>query len=302
MHTPLDRLAREQESLAWPIAPLPRIGGLATKTPLLMGVVNVTPDSFYDGGRYAAADAAIAHGLKLRDQGAHILDVGGESTRPGAGPVAESVELERVLPVIEALSAAGAVVSVDTRHPGVMTQATAAGAKLINDIAALTHPGAMEAAAQSGAAVILMHSNADPRTMQDAPNFDDVVLNVYDYLEARIDACEAAGISRENLIADPGIGFAKTPDHNADLLSALAMFHGLGVPLLLGISRKSFIGHFSDGEAAEDRLPGSLAAALWGTAQGAAILRVHDIAETRQALNIWQTCSGAAPERVPASS
>ena len=294
-------MTQATEPVTWPVAPLPRVDGLGTKSPLLMGVVNVTPDSFYDGGRYAGADAAIAHGLQLRDQGADILDVGGESTRPGAEPVPETVEVDRVLPVVEALSAAGAVVSVDTRHATVMAQATAAGAKLINDVAALTHPGALEAAAQSGAAVILMHSNADPRTMQTAPEYNDVVLDVYDYLEARIDACEAAGISRDKLVADPGIGFAKTADHNADLLSALAIFHGLGVPLLLGASRKSFIGHFSVGEAAEDRLPGSLAAALWGAAQGVGILRVHDVAETRQALTIWQASSGTAPASAPKS-
>ena len=280
------------DPVAWPVAPLAPDLGPGTPGPLVMGVVNVTPDSFYDGGRHASAEAAIVHGLALRGQGADILDVGGESTRPGAAPVGEAEELDRVLPVVEALCAVGAVVSIDTRNPGVMAKAAAAGAKIINDVAALTRPGALEAAAKSGLSVVLMHSDADPRTMQDAPRYDDVVAAVYEYLEARVGACETAGIPRRKLIADPGIGFAKNPGHNAELLSALGRFHGLGVPLLLGVSRKSFIGHFSNGEAPEDRLPGSLAAALWVVTRGVRILRVHDVAETRQALAIWRVASG----------
>jgi dihydropteroate synthase len=273
-------------------APMPHIPGLGSGRPLIMGVINITPDSFYDGGRHTGTDAAIAHGTALLEQGADILDVGGESTRPGADPVLESEELHRVIPVVRALANQGAVVSIDTRNAGVMTGAANAGAKLINDVAALTRPGAMKAAADSGLPVVLMHSDADPRTMQEAPAYGDVVAEVLAYLERRIAACEASGMPRDRLIADPGIGFAKTPDHNAQLLAGLEAFQDLGVSILLGVSRKSFIGHFSKGEAPDDRLPGSLAAALWGVTQGVSILRVHDVAETAQALAIWRTASG----------
>jgi dihydropteroate synthase len=268
------------------------IAGLRLDHPLIMGVVNATPDSFYDGGRHSGADAAIAHGMVLLEQGADILDVGGESTRPGAAPLTEDVELDRVIPVVRALANQGAVVSIDTRNAGVMTGAADAGAKMINDVAALTRPGALNAAADSGLPIVLMHSDADPRSMQDAPSYDDVVAEVFAYLQARIAACEAAGIFRDRLIADPGIGFAKTPDHNAQLLAGLKSFQDLSVPILLGASRKSFIGHFSNGETPDSRLPGSLAAALWGATQGASILRVHDVAETAQALAIWRASSG----------
>ena len=272
--------------------PLPQVLGFPTEPPLLMGIVNVTPDSFYDGGRHRKAADAVAHGLNLMAEGADILDVGGESTRPGAEPVSLAEELHRVLPVIEGLAANGAVVSIDTRHAAVMTQAVAAGAQLINDIAALSEPGSLEAAAALDVPAVLMHCDGDPKTMQNNPTYDDVVLDVYDYLEARIKACGEAGIPRERLVCDPGIGFAKTPEHNAELLAALPMFHGLGVPLLLGVSRKSCIGHFSNAKNPGDRLPGSLAAALWAYAQGTQILRVHDVAATRQALAVWQASSG----------
>ena len=274
-------------------ARLPQSLGLGSGRPLVMGVINATPDSFYDGGRHTGAGAVIAHGMALMDQGADILDVGGESTRPGADPVPNDEELARVLPVVTALAAQSAVVSIDTRNAEVMTRAAAAGAKLINDVAALTRPGAMAAAAACQLPVVLMHSDADPRTMQDAPHYDNVVAEVTGYLQARIDGCLAAGIARENIIADPGIGFAKTPAHNAQLLVALEKFESLNVPILLGVSRKSFIGHFSSGESADDRLPGSLAAALWGATQGVSILRVHDVAETAQALAIWGVASGS---------
>jgi dihydropteroate synthase len=274
-------------------APMLQIAGLEAGRPLIMGVINATPDSFYDGGRHTGADAAIAHGTALLEQGADILDVGGESTRPGADPVPEDVELDRVIPVVRALADQGAVVSIDTRNAGVMTAAADSGAKMINDVAALTRPGAMKAAADSGLPVVLMHADADPQTMQNAPTYDDVVAEVLAYLQTRIAACEAAGMPRDRVIADPGIGFAKTPDHNAQLLAGLETFEALGVPILLGVSRKSFIGHFSKGEAADDRLPGSLAAALWGVTQGASILRVHDVAETAQALAIWRAVSGS---------
>ncbi|MBT4711836.1 MAG: dihydropteroate synthase [Alphaproteobacteria bacterium] len=275
-------------------AALPQIAGLGSARPLIMGVINATPDSFYDGGRHTDTDGAIAHGMALLAQGADILDVGGESTRPGADPVPEHVELDRVIPVVRALATRGAVVSIDTRNGGVMTAAADAGAKMINDVAALTRPGAMAAAADSGLPVVLLHSDADPRNMQDAPTYDDVVAEVIAYLQGRIGACEAAGIPHDRLIADPGIGFAKTPDHNVKLLTALDKFQDLNVPILLGVSRKSFIGHFSNGEAADHRLPGSLAAALWGATHGAKILRVHDVSETAQAMAIWRAASGEA--------
>ena len=275
-------------------AEMPQIAGLGTGRPLIMGVINATPDSFYDGGRHTDTDAAIAHGMALLAQGADILDVGGESTRPGANPVPENVELDRVIPVVHALADQGAVVSIDTRNAGVMTEAANAGAKMINDVAALARPGAMAAAAAAQLPVVLMHSDADPQNMQDAPTYEDVVAEVIGYLAVRIAACEAAGIPHDKIIADPGIGFAKTSDHNVKLLTALERFQDLDVPILLGVSRKSFIGHFSNGEAADHRLPGSLAAALWGATHGAQILRVHDVAETAQAMAIWRAASGEA--------
>jgi len=275
-------------------AEMPQIAGLGTGRPLIMGVINATPDSFYDGGRHTDSDAAIAHGMALLAQGADILDVGGESTRPGANPVPENVELDRVIPVVHALADQGAVVSIDTRNAGVMTEAANAGAKMINDVAALARPGAMAAAAAAQLPVVLMHSDADPRNMQDAPTYEDVVAEVIGYLAVRIAACEAAGILHDKIIADPGIGFAKTPDHNVKILTALERFQDLDVPILLGVSRKSFIGHFSNGEAADHRLPGSLAAALWGATHGAQILRVHNVAETAQAMAIWRAASGEA--------
>ena len=275
----LDRLCR----------PRPDIAGLGLDRPRLMGVVNVTPDSFSDGGRYLQADAAIAHALGLAAEGADILDIGGESTRPGSGAVDADAELARVLPVIEGLRGRTPVpLCIDTRNAEVMRRAAAAGASLINDVSALTHdPASLAAAAQTGLPVVLMHAQGDPRTMQDHPTYADVVLDVYDALEARIEACERAGIPRARLIVDPGIGFGKTLAHNLALLGALGIFHGLGCAILLGASRKSFIGHLTGADAAS-RLPGSLAAALAGVAQGVQILRVHDVAATRQAMAVWQ--------------
>jgi dihydropteroate synthase len=255
-----------------------------------MGVINVTPDSFSDGGRRLDPGAAVAHGLQLEAEGADILDIGGESTRPGAEPVSLDEELRRVVPVIEALVRQVRVpVSIDTRNAEVMRRAADAGARLINDVAALGHdPDALHVAADTGLPVVLMHAKGDPRTMQLDPRYDDVVLDVYDWLEARIAACEAAGIGRERLIVDPGIGFGKTLDHNVALLASLSIFHGLGCPILLGASRKSFIGRLSGGVPAPERVPGSIAAALAGVAQGVQIVRVHDVAATRQALAVWE--------------
>jgi dihydropteroate synthase len=266
------------------------IAGLGLERPRIMGVVNVTPDSFSDGGRWLDPGAAVAHALELEAEGADILDIGGESTRPGAEPVGVEEELARVLPVIEALAAeAKAPVSIDTRNAEVMRRAAEAGARIVNDVSALTHtPDSSRVAAQMGLPVVLMHARGDPRTMQNDPRYDDVVLDVYDWLEARIEACEAAGIPRSRLIVDPGIGFGKTLAHNLALLASLSIFHGLGCPILLGASRKSFIGRLAGGAAPDQRIPGSLAAALVGAAQGVQILRVHDVAATRQALAVWE--------------
>ena len=265
--------------------------------PAIMGIINVTPDSFSDGGDFLDARRAVDHGLALLDEGADILDVGGESTRPGADPVTPDEELARVLPVIEALAAAGATVSIDTRHARVMRAALAAGAAIINDVTALTgDPGSLSVAADSAAPVILMHMKGEPRTMQAAPDYVDAPLEVYDHLERRIDACVAAGIARERITVDPGIGFGKTVAHNTRLLRHTALLHGLGCPLLIGVSRKSFIGRLSRGEPAKDRLGGSLAGALAALARGAQMLRVHDVAQTRQAVAVWLAICADRPE------
>ena len=265
------------------------IAGVALDRPRLMGVVNVTPDSFSDGGRHGTADAAIEHALRLEAEGADILDIGGESTRPGSDAVDLEEECRRVLPVIAALAKRSrARLSVDTRKAEVMRRAALEGAHMINDVSALTHDArSLEVAAGLGLPVILMHARGDPRTMQDKPAYDDVVLDVYDALEARIAACERAGFPRAMLIVDPGIGFGKTLIHNLALLGSLSIFHGLGCGVMLGASRKSFIG-FLTGAGESDRLPGSLAAALLGAAQGVQLLRVHDVAATRQALAVWE--------------
>ena len=280
------------QQLQRPRAP---IAGLTLDRPRIMGVVNVTPDSFSDGGQYLAPEAAIAHGLQLEAEGADILDVGGESTRPGAEPVSLEEECRRVLPVVEALAKqARAPVSIDTRNAEVMRRAADAGARIVNDVSALAHdPASLAFAARSGLPVVLMHAQGDPRTMQANPTYADVVLDVYDALQARVQACKAAGIGAERLIVDPGIGFGKTLAHNLSLLGSLTVFQGLGCPVLLGVSRKSFIARLT-GAGAGERLPGSLAGALLGAAQGVQILRVHDVAATRQALTVWQ---GAVPAR-----
>ncbi len=257
--------------------------------PCVMGIINVTPDSFSDGGDFYDASLAIEHGRALIEQGADILDVGGESTRPGADPVSPEEEMRRVLPVIETLAAEGAVVSIDTRHAAVMRAALAAGASIINDVTALTgDPDSLSVAVESQAPVILMHMQGEPRTMQAAPDYVDAPLDVYDHLALRIEACVAAGIARDRITVDPGIGFGKTVDHNAEILRHTALFHGLGCPLLIGVSRKSFIGVLSRGEPAKERLGGSLAAGLVALSQGAQMLRMHDIAQTRQAVRVWR--------------
>jgi len=257
--------------------------------PQVMGVLNVTPDSFSDGGRYADAGAAAAAGADMTAEGAAIVDVGGESTRPGASPVWEGDEAERVVPVIAQLARGGAAVSVDTRKSEVMTAALGAGARLVNDVSALTFdPRSAEVVAASGAPVVLMHHQGDPATMQDAPRYDDVLVEIYLWLEERIEAAEAAGIARSNILVDPGFGFGKTVAHNLELMNGLAMLHSLGCPIMLGASRKRTIGALSGEAPADKRLGGSIALALKAAEQGVQIVRVHDVFETVQALKIWR--------------
>jgi len=267
-------------------APCTRFAGLSLQRPLLMGVLNVTPDSFSDGGLFTKPEAAVAHARGMVEDGASLIDVGGESTRPGAAPVSEARELDRVIDVIKALHGRGIVVSIDTRRPKVMVEALQAGARIVNDVTALSSPPALEAVARAGAGVVLMHMQGDPATMQDNPHYVWAPGDVYDYLELRVAACVAAGIPIDRIAADPGIGFGKTDTHNAQIMDHLAMFHGLGCALVVGVSRKSFIGRMSRGEPATLRLPGSLTAGLQAVAAGAQILRVHDVPETRQALAV----------------
>ncbi len=272
----------------------PPFAGLDIANPRLMGIVNVTPDSFSDGGDQPDAAAAIAHGERLLAEGADIVDVGGESTRPGARPVSEVEERRRVLPVVEGLAAKGATVSIDTRRAGVMRAALAVGARVVNDVTALTGDAdSLAAVAESGAPVVLMHMAGEPGTMQDDPTYDDAVLDIYDALEARIAACVAAGIARARIAIDPGIGFGKSVRHNAELIARLTLFHGLGCALVLGASRKSFIARLSRDEPPKARLAGSLAAALAGLERGAQFLRVHDVGESRQALSVWRALRDA---------
>ncbi|MEM9043983.1 MAG: dihydropteroate synthase [Pseudomonadota bacterium] len=265
-----------------------RFSGLSMSRPNVMAVINVTPDSFSDGGVNREVSTAISHGMSQLEAGADLLDIGGESTRPGAEPVSAEEELDRVLPVIEGLIAAGcsAPISIDTRKSTVASAALAAGAVLFNDVSALTYDPA--SISISAPAYCLMHAQGDPRTMQKNPVYEDVLLDIYDFLEARVVAAEAAGIHRSCLSIDPGIGFGKTLDHNLALIKGLGLFHDLGCPLLLGASRKRFIGTLSEVSEASKRGPGSIAVALWGAAQGAHILRVHDVAETVQALRVWR--------------
>jgi dihydropteroate synthase len=265
------------------------IAGVALDRPRIMGIVNVTPDSFSDGGLFATPDAAVAHALLLEAEGADILDIGGESTRPRSHAVDLEEECNRVLPVIATLAKRSRIpISVDTRKAEVMRRAALEGASVVNDVSALTHdPASLATVASLGLPVVLMHAQGDPRTMQDNPIYDDVVLDVCDMLEGRIAACLEAGIPRSRLIVDPGIGFGKTVTHNLALLGALSLYHGMGCAVMVGASRKSFIGRLSGAEA-PDRIPGSVAAALVAVSQGAQLLRVHDVAATRQALAVWE--------------
>jgi dihydropteroate synthase len=256
--------------------------------PRVVGIVNVTPDSFSDGGQHQALDAAVAHGLKLAEEGADVLDVGGESTRPGAAEVSVEEELRRVLPVIERLARETSLpVSVDTSKPEVMRAAVGAGAGMLNDVCALRREGALDAAASLRVPVVLMHMQGEPRTMQDAPDYDDVVADVHRFLAERIFACEMAGIEKKRIVVDPGFGFGKTRAHNLALLAQLQRFTGLGVPVLAGLSRKRTIGEITGRGEPRERVHGSVAAALLAAQRGAKLLRVHDVAATVDALKVW---------------
>ena len=257
--------------------------------PQVMGIVNATPDSFSDGGSHADAGAAAEAGAVMASQGAAIIDVGGESTRPGASTVWEGDEIERVVPVVRQLASGGNAVSIDTRKSGVISAALGAGAAMVNDVSALTwDPESAGVAAKAGVPVILMHHQGDPATMQNEPRYDDVLVDVYLWIEDRIEAAVEAGIAREKILVDPGIGFGKTVAHNLELMNGLALFHGLGCPIVVGASRKRMIGALSGEAPADQRLPGSLALALKAVEQGVQIVRVHDVPETIQALKVWR--------------
>ncbi len=262
--------------------------GLTLDRPRVMGIINVTPDSFSDGGDAFACSDAIARGREMVAAGADILDIGGESTRPGSKGISTEEEIRRVVPVIEGLVSAGVVISIDTRHAVVMTAAVVAGAHIVNDVTALTaDPMSLETVARLGCPVVLMHMQGEPGNMQNNPQYDDPVKDVSRYLGERIKACETAGIGRSQIAIDPGIGFGKTVEHNLQILHHIGDLHDHGCPLVLGISRKSFIGALADVKQPKDRLPGSLAGALYGCMKKVQIFRVHDVAETRQALIIY---------------
>lgn len=261
-----------------------------------MGILNVTPDSFSDGGRFEDVARALDHGRAMLADGADIVDVGGESTRPGAAAVDEATEIARVLPVVEALAREGALVSVDTMKPAVMRAALAAGAAMVNDVRALQTPGALEAVVASGAAVCLMHMRGTPASMQQAPEYDDVVAEVRDFLAARAQACEDAGIARERIVVDPGFGFGKTRAHNLELLDRLGELATLGYPVLAGWSRKSTLGAIT-GRGEEERLAASVAAAVLAVERGASIVRVHDVRETVDAVAVAQAVATSRRER-----
>jgi len=257
--------------------------------PQVMGIVNVTPDSFSDGGRFADASAAASAGADMATAGAAIIDVGGESTRPGAKLVWEGEEIERAVPVIRQLAAGGAAVSIDTRKADVMTAALEAGARLVNDVSALTYDDrSTEIIAAAGVPVVLMHHRGNPATMQQDPRYDDVLVEVYLWFEERIAAAQAAGIARDKILIDPGFGFGKNVSHNLELMNGLGIFHSLGCPVVVGASRKRTIGALSNEAPSDQRLGGSLAFALKAVEQGVQIVRVHDVPETVQALRVWR--------------
>jgi len=285
-----DDMAAQWQALTGPRVPL-QLGERTIRLdqPQVMGIVNATPDSFSDGGQFEDSAAASAAGADMAAQGAAIVDVGGESTRPGAKPVWEGDEIERIVPVIRSLARGGAAVSCDTRKADVMTAAVEAGARMINDVSALTYDDrSAEVIAEAGVPVVLMHHQGKPETMQDDPRYDDVLIELYLWLEERIAAAEAAGISRHKILIDPGFGFGKNVGHNLELMNGLALFHSLGVPLVIGASRKRTIGALSGEAPADRRLGGSIAFAMKAADQGAQLIRVHDAFETVQALRVWR--------------
>jgi dihydropteroate synthase len=289
----VDAEARAEQAFDRITRPRPAFAGLAMSAPQIMGILNTTPDSFSDGGDNAAAEAALANAEKMIEDGASILDVGGESTRPGADPIGFDEECRRILPVITPLAGAGHIVSADTRHTNVMEEALKAGASIINDVGGLRDDGAVELVASQAAPAIIMHMQGTPETMQKDPEYSYAPTDIYDWLKARIDAARKAGVSLSDLAVDPGFGFGKTPQHNMMIMANIALFHGLGVPLVLGVSRKSTISHFAKGEAAKDRVAGSVALAALALQQGVQIFRVHDVAETAQALGNAAAFAGA---------
>ena len=288
INTPLKNLVSARlDVLAAPRVPF---AGLAMDRTQIMGIINVTPDSFSDGGDHATSDAAIAHGVMLAEQGGDILDVGGESTRPGADPVSPEEEQRRVLSVVRALAEKGLKVSIDTRHASTMDLALASGAAIVNDVTALTgDPNAMNVVVKRKAPVVLMHMLGQPQTMQSNPTYTWAPADIFDVLAGRVQTCVGDGVDKSNLCIDPGIGFGKTDDHNLEILDGLTLLHGLGCPVMVGASRKSFIGRLSQTKNPKHRLAGSLAAAVTAARRGVQILRVHDVAETRQALTIAHT-------------
>ncbi|QGX97731.1 dihydropteroate synthase [Roseovarius faecimaris] len=283
-----------EEALLRLTAPRPAICGIAFDAPSLIGILNVTPDSFSDGGEHFDPGIALARARAMQKAGAQIVDIGGESTRPGAAEVAIAEEIRRTAPVIRALRAETDLpISIDTRKAAVARDAHEAGATLINDVAGFTFdPALAPFAAKSRLPVCIMHAQGTPEIMQNDPRYDNVALDIYDYLEGRVSALEALGIPRSQMIIDPGIGFGKTLEHNLTLLRSLSLFHGIGCPILLGASRKRFIGTLSGVEEAGARVHGSVAVALAGVAQGVQMLRVHDVTETAQALALWRAATG----------
>lgn len=268
-----------------------QVCGLAMDAPRIMGILNATPDSFSDGGKHNTFEGAVTRGFEMARHGADIFDIGGESTRPGAAFVPSDEEIERTVPVIKALRAGGfdLPISIDTRKADVADAALSAGADMFNDVTAFTYDeDSARVAARHGASACLMHAQGDPKTMQDDPQYDDVVLDVYDHLAERVAFAERHGIPRGQIVVDVGIGFGKTIEHNMALIRALSLFHGLGCVILLGVSRKRFIGVIGDAQEAADRAPGSMALGLEAVRQGVQILRVHDIKETKQAISLWQ--------------
>ncbi|MCP5365385.1 MAG: dihydropteroate synthase [Hyphomicrobiales bacterium] len=266
-----------------------QFAGLSLDRPRIMGVINVTPDSFSDGGETFTTEAAVDRGFRLLDEGADIIDVGGESTRPGAAPVDPIEEAKRVIPVVRRLAACGAIVSVDTRHANVMKAALDAGTRVVNDVSALSgDSNAISVIAASDVSVILMHMQGDPRTMQRQPFYREVAQDVFHWLRERATACENHGIAKDRISIDPGIGFGKTVEHNVSILSQLGLYRDLAYPVTIGVSRKSFIARLSGDVPPRERLAGSLAAVLSAVSNGASILRVHDVWQTRQALAVWE--------------